>query len=79
MPNRSMSQAHLASFLCSRLCHDLISPVGAIGNGLEILQEEGDDAMREQAIARAKAAQAEQEKKKAAGAVAPAEGEQAPQ
>ena len=51
MPRRPMSSAQLASFLCSRLCHDLISPVGAIGNGLEILQEEGDDAMREQAIA----------------------------
>jgi histidine phosphotransferase ChpT len=51
MTSRPKSQAQLASFLCSRLCHDLISPVGAIGNGLEILQEEGDDAMREQAIA----------------------------
>ncbi len=27
----------LATMLCSRLCHDLISPVGAIGNGLELL------------------------------------------
>lgn len=28
----------LAGLLCSRLCHDLISPVGAIGNGLELLR-----------------------------------------
>ena len=51
MASHSHSQARLASYLCSRLCHDLISPIGAIGNGLEILQEEGEEAMREQAIA----------------------------
>jgi histidine phosphotransferase ChpT len=27
----------LAGLMCSRLCHDLISPVGAIGNGVELL------------------------------------------
>ena len=27
----------LAAMLCSRVCHDLINPVGAIGNGLEVL------------------------------------------
>jgi histidine phosphotransferase ChpT len=32
----------LAALLCSRVCHDLISPVGAIVNGLEVM-EEGDD------------------------------------
>jgi histidine phosphotransferase ChpT len=31
----------LAALLCSRVCHDLISPTGAIVNGLEVL-EEGD-------------------------------------
>ncbi len=30
----------LAALLCSRVCHDLISPVGAIVNGLEVLEEE---------------------------------------
>src|SRR3982750_642194 len=33
----------LASLLCSRVCHDLISPTGAIVNGLEVL-EDGADA-----------------------------------
>jgi histidine phosphotransferase ChpT len=33
----------LAALLCSRVCHDLISPTGAIVNGLEVL-EEGTDA-----------------------------------
>lgn len=28
----------LASLLCSRICHDLISPVGAVGNGVELLE-----------------------------------------
>ncbi len=31
----------VAELLCSRLCHDLISPVAAVSNGLELL---GDDA-----------------------------------
>jgi len=29
----------LAALLCSRVCHDLISPSGAIVNGLEVLEE----------------------------------------
>jgi len=32
----------LAALLCSRVCHDLISPTGAIVNGLEVLEENGD-------------------------------------
>ena len=33
----------LAALLCSRVCHDLISPTGAIVNGLEVLDEEESD------------------------------------
>ena len=33
----------LAALLCSRVCHDLISPTGAIVNGLEVLEEKGSD------------------------------------
>lgn len=36
----------LASMLCSRLCHDLLSPVGALVNGLELLADETDPEMR---------------------------------
>ncbi len=36
----------LAALLCSRVCHDLISPVGAIVNGLEVLAEEKDEATK---------------------------------
>ncbi|WEJ57972.1 histidine phosphotransferase family protein [Devosia sp. FJ2-5-3] len=36
----------LAAMLCSRVCHDLINPIGAIGNGLEVLADpnQGDMA-----------------------------------
>src|ERR1700756_253876 len=33
----------LAALLCSRVCHDLISPVGAVVNGLEVLEESKDE------------------------------------
>jgi histidine phosphotransferase ChpT len=33
----------LAALLCSRVCHDLISPVGAIINGLEVMEEGRDE------------------------------------
>ncbi|WOJ90584.1 histidine phosphotransferase family protein [Methylocapsa polymorpha] len=36
----------LAALLCSRVCHDVISPVGAIVNGLEVLEDEKDAEMR---------------------------------
>lgn len=39
-----------AALLCSRLCHDLVNPVGAFSNGLEILGEEDDPDMRRQVI-----------------------------
>ncbi|HEY4201852.1 MAG TPA: histidine phosphotransferase family protein [Devosiaceae bacterium] len=35
----------LAAMLCSRVCHDLINPVGAIGNGLEVLADPGQTEM----------------------------------
>ena len=37
----------LAAMLCSRLCHDMLSPVGAFANGLELLATEADPAMRQ--------------------------------
>ena len=36
----------LAALLCSRVCHDVIGPVGAIINGLEMLDENQDAEMR---------------------------------
>jgi len=40
----------LAALLCSRVCHDLISPVGAIVNGLEVLDEEKDEGTKSFAL-----------------------------
>lgn len=40
------SAIDFASLLCSRLCHDLLSPVGALNNGLELLADEHDPEMR---------------------------------
>lgn len=37
----------LGALLCSRVCHDIISPVGAIINGLEVLDEDNGEEMRE--------------------------------
>jgi histidine phosphotransferase ChpT len=36
----------LAALLCSRVCHDIISPVGAVINGLEVLDEDNSEEMR---------------------------------
>ena len=50
----------LAALLCSRVCHDIISPVGAIINGLEVLDEDNSEEMRDFAfgLIRRSAAQA---------------------
>ena len=40
------SATDLAALLCSRLCHDMLSPVGALSNGLELLADEKDPEMR---------------------------------
>ena len=44
------TQLDLAAMLCSRLCHDLLSPVGALNNGLELLADEQDPEMRERCL-----------------------------
>lgn len=40
----------LCTVLTSRICHDVVGPVGAISNGLELLAEEDDPEMRQQAL-----------------------------
>jgi histidine phosphotransferase ChpT len=46
----SLDALDLAALLCSRVCHDVISPVGAIVNGLEVLEDEKDASMQEFAL-----------------------------
>jgi histidine phosphotransferase ChpT len=38
----TLESLDLAALLCSRVCHDLISPVGAIVNGLEVMEDDND-------------------------------------
>src|SRR6185312_3914100 len=46
----AVNSLDLASLLCSRLCHDLMSPVGALNNGIELLADETDPDMREKCL-----------------------------
>src|SRR5712675_309956 len=43
MPAVTLESLDLAALLCSRVCHDLISPVGAIVNGIEVMEEDKDE------------------------------------
>jgi histidine phosphotransferase ChpT len=45
-----MIDLKLAALMSSKLCHDVIGPVGAVSNGIELLQDEGSEDMREQAL-----------------------------
>ena len=49
MATVTLDSLDLAALLCSRVCHDVISPVGAIVNGLEVLEED-DPAMKDFAL-----------------------------
>ena len=51
MTKFALNSLDLAALLSSRVCHDVISPVGAIVNGLEVLEEEKDQEMRGHALA----------------------------
>jgi histidine phosphotransferase ChpT len=46
----SLGDLELAALVSSRICHDVINPVAAIANGLEMLGEETDQAMRDAAM-----------------------------
>jgi histidine phosphotransferase ChpT len=50
MSGPAINPLDLAALLCSRVCHDLISPVGAIVNGLEVLAEEKDEETKKFAL-----------------------------
>ena len=51
MPNLpTLSSLDLAALLASRVCHDIISPVGALANGLEVLEEDQGEEMRQFAM-----------------------------
>jgi histidine phosphotransferase ChpT len=45
-----MNELDFSALLVSRVCHDLVSPLGAVVNGLEVLEDERDAAMRADAL-----------------------------
>ena len=49
-PGKTMTEIEFAAFLVSRVCHDLVGPLGAVVNGLEVLEDERDATMRADAI-----------------------------
>ncbi|MGH6871160.1 MAG: histidine phosphotransferase family protein [Rhizomicrobium sp.] len=50
MTDYPMTDLDFAALLVSRVCHDLVSPVGAVVNGLEVLEDERDATMRADAL-----------------------------
>src|SRR5215204_1914348 len=50
MTTVTLDTLDLVALLCFRMCHDVISPVGAIVNGLEVLEDETEPAMRDFAL-----------------------------
>jgi histidine phosphotransferase ChpT len=45
-----MNEIEFAALLVSRVCHDLVGPLGAVVNGMEVLEDERDPGMRNEAI-----------------------------
>jgi len=49
-PQGPMTEIEFAALLVSRVCHDLVGPLGAVVNGMEVLEDERDADMRADAI-----------------------------
>jgi histidine phosphotransferase ChpT len=45
-----MTEIEFSALMVSRVCHDLVGPLGAVINGLEVLEDERDEGMREDAL-----------------------------
>jgi histidine phosphotransferase ChpT len=45
-----MTEIEFSALMVSRVCHDLVGPLGAVINGLEVLEDERDAEMREDAL-----------------------------
>src|SRR3954462_13595109 len=45
-----MNEIEFSALMVSRVCHDLVGPLGAVVNGLEVLEDERDATMREDAL-----------------------------
>jgi len=47
---KKLTPASLAALLCARICHDLVSPVSALGAAIEVLDDEDSADMRDDAL-----------------------------
>jgi len=45
-----LTPSDLAALMCARICHDLVSPIGALGAALEVLGDESNQDMHEDAM-----------------------------
>jgi len=45
-----MIDLNFSALLCSRICHDLVGPIGALSNGIELMELEDDPAMAGDAL-----------------------------
>lgn len=45
-----LTPSSLAALMCARICHDLVSPIGALGAALEVLNDESNADMHEDAM-----------------------------
>jgi len=50
-PITKLTPTSLSALLCARICHDLISPVGALGTAIEILDDPANVEMHDDAMA----------------------------
>jgi len=49
-PSMKLTAANLAALLCARICHDLVSPVGALSAALEVFDDDDNLDMRDDAM-----------------------------
>ena len=49
-PTMKLTAANLAALLCARICHDLVSPVGALSAALEVFDDDDNLDMRDDAM-----------------------------
>ena len=48
--NKELADLELAALVSSRICHDVVGPVGAIFNGLEVLEDDDDEQVKQYAM-----------------------------
>lgn len=49
-PPQKLTPSGLSSLMCARICHDLLSPVSALGTAIEVLNDENNADMHGEAI-----------------------------